>query len=425
MKRTLLVAIAVCLVGCGDQSTSKKVQLRYMAWGNPEQMALEEEFCQEFNRQNPDIEVKFFRVPGSAYLNKAIVMFASRTSPDVVRIDHFNFASLAKKDYFLNMNPLAEADADFHKDDFYPQAIREGMVGSQLQGMNVMFGATIVYYNKNLLKKNGLQDPYKLWEEGKWTWEKYREYAIATTVRDESGRPKVFGTQIAGWPLYVGTIWGFGGDIFDKQGNPTFNDPKTVAGYQFLADLRWKDKVCPTPAQGANSAFTFESGKLAMIVDWMGNTPRFRKVIKDFEWDTVPIPSGIGGAVPPVKGNQLIIYRESKHPKEAWRFVRFMTGPWVEERLYCQRKRNFPTRRAQANSDAYLKSTEPPFNTASMVKAVEIGRELPITDRWGEVSTIHTMEIDNLWSGRERNAKVVLDEIQRKVIKMLGEEEGF
>ena len=167
MKRTLLVAIAVCLVGCGDQSTSKKVQLRYMAWGNPEQMALEEEFCQEFNRQNSDIEVKFFRVPGSAYLNKAIVMFASRTSPDVVRIDHFNFASLAKKDYFLNMNPLAEADPDFHKDDFYPQAIREGMVGDQLQGMNVMFGATIVYYNKNILKKNGLEDPHKLWEEGK------------------------------------------------------------------------------------------------------------------------------------------------------------------------------------------------------------------------------------------------------------------
>ena len=77
-----------------------------MAWGNPEQMALEEKLCEQFGAENPDIEVKFFRVPGSAYLNKAIVMFASRTAPDVVRIDHYNFPDLVRKGYFLDLTRL-------------------------------------------------------------------------------------------------------------------------------------------------------------------------------------------------------------------------------------------------------------------------------------------------------------------------------
>ena len=51
--------------------------IRYMAWGNPEQLAVEQQLVDEFMRQNPDIRVRLFKVPQSAYLNKAIIMLAS------------------------------------------------------------------------------------------------------------------------------------------------------------------------------------------------------------------------------------------------------------------------------------------------------------------------------------------------------------
>ena len=79
MRQLIPITLCLALIGCGADPYAGKIQLRYMAWGNPEQLALEQEMCEDFNRQNPDIHVSFVRVPASAYKNKMIVMFASRT----------------------------------------------------------------------------------------------------------------------------------------------------------------------------------------------------------------------------------------------------------------------------------------------------------------------------------------------------------
>ena len=80
-----ILALAI-LAGCGAPKDTR-IQLRYMAWGNVEQLAIEQRIVDEFNRRNPDVHVTLFKVPGSSYRNKMIVMFASRTAPDVVRVD--------------------------------------------------------------------------------------------------------------------------------------------------------------------------------------------------------------------------------------------------------------------------------------------------------------------------------------------------
>ena len=83
-----------------------------MAWGNPEQLALEEQLCERFNFQQSEIHVRFLKVPGSAYANKSVVMLASDTAPDVMRVDHYNFANLQKKRFFLDLSSLATKDSD-------------------------------------------------------------------------------------------------------------------------------------------------------------------------------------------------------------------------------------------------------------------------------------------------------------------------
>ncbi len=69
MSRRLLVTVrtaavaTLCLAwGCGRDDFANKVQLRYMAWGNPEQMALEEHICDEFNEK-----ILTFMSPSSKY----------------------------------------------------------------------------------------------------------------------------------------------------------------------------------------------------------------------------------------------------------------------------------------------------------------------------------------------------------------------
>ncbi|CAN5720684.1 sugar ABC transporter substrate-binding protein [soil metagenome] len=396
-----------------------------MAWGNPEQLGVERDFVERFNRENPDLLVRLVTVPGSSYGQKMTTMLVSRTAPDVMRVDHYNFPAMQKKGFFRDLTPLAAADPGFHRDDFYPTAIGEGTVDGRLYGLNVLYGGILIYYNKTLFRQAGLEDPYALYGRGEWTWDRFRASAIALT-RFENGKAKTFGTLIPGFPTNVPLVRAFGGELLSPDAKSSrVASPGTIRAYQFLADLVWKDHVAPTPSQGANAAFTFESGKLGMVFDWMGMTPRFRKAIQGFDWDVCPVPTGPEGGSTIVKGNQLVIAADSPHPEAAWRFARFLTGPAVEKRLYAQIRRSFPTRKAVAESDDFLKTEQAPFNTRAFVSSIETAKPLPITDRWAQWTQILNSELDNLMSGRERDAGVVLRRADAKIDKALREPEGF
>ena len=397
-----------------------------MAWGNPEQLALEEQLCEQFNRENPDIRVKFLKVPGSAYANKSVVMLASDTAPDVMRVDHYNFANLQRKDFFLDLTDLAKKDPDWNDSEFFPQTIQEGTINGRLFGLNVLFGGTVIYYNKTMIKNAGTEDPYVLWSKGQWNYEKFVETAKRLTKKDSEGRFTQFGILVPTFPGWTPFVYGFGGELLNEAHTASgLRDPRTVAGLQFVADLRYKHQCAPTPAQGANSAFTFESGKLGMSVDWMGMTPRYRKAVKDFEWDVVPLPIGPVTGATIVKGNQLVIPKNCKSPGAAWRFARFITSEKIEHLLYVKNRRCFPTRKAVANSREFLDSTLPPTQIHIFLDAVQGGKQLPIDDRWAEWTTTMNNELDTLWNGKERDAKVVSDRAATAVDKVLSEEPGW
>jgi multiple sugar transport system substrate-binding protein len=421
-----ILGLGLATLSCGPDPAAGKIAIRYMAWGSPEQSALEQSFCEEFNRRNPDIYVRFVQVPGSAYLNKAVVMFASRTAPDLVRIDHYNFPELFQKGWFYDLSEIAAKDKGFHYQDFFPLAMDEARVDNGFYGLNQQFGAEIVYYNKTMVRQAGLADPYQLYLKKQWTWARFRQHAIAMTRLRPNGRAVQFGCAVPTFPMNVPVIWAFGGHLISPdQKTSRVGEPGVAAAYQFMADLRFKDHCAPTPAESANSAYSFESGQLGMTLNWMGMTPRYRSVITDFDWDICPLPAGPASDLTMVKGNQLVVNRESEHPEAAWRLSRFLTSPEIETELYINRRRNFPTRKSVAYSKQFLETTLPPYNTKAFLQAVEHARSLPIGPRW--TAWTHAMEDaeDDLFSGRERNAAPVMAAAAQKINVILNDEEGF
>ena len=137
------LALACCLaatLSCAPDDG--RVHLRYMAWGNPQQLALEQRICDMFNAEHPNIQVDLVRVPGSAYANKMIIMLASHTAPDVMRCDHYFFPSLVRKDYFLCLDPLIAREKSFYLNDYFPIARDECQ--PQLHRITRMFEPDLV-----------------------------------------------------------------------------------------------------------------------------------------------------------------------------------------------------------------------------------------------------------------------------------------
>lgn len=399
------------------------IEIRYMAWGNPQQLKLEKQFCEEFSKTHPGIRVKFIQTPSSAYGNKMILMLASRTAPDVMRVDHYNFPALVAKDYFHPLDDLIAKDSVYKTSDYFPGAVEEGRYKEKLFGVNVLFGAPSIYYNKELLKKAGLEEPYALWKRGEWNWDTFLRYAKALTTRDAKGKPLTYGCFINDLPFRMAVVYSFGGNIM-RDGKVALTDGKAKEAFRFLHELRFKHRVEPTVAQAANSAFTFDSGKLGMQIDWMGITPRLRDAAK-FDWDVCPMPMKPGGTTL-VKGNQLVMSAESKHPEAAWEFMKYMTGPEVERKLYVELRRCFPTRKDVALSPEYLRSgDQPPHHLDAFVDSVQRGRILPITSRWSEWTTEFNSGMEPVFNGTQKNLDAGLAEAQRRANATLAVREGL
>ncbi len=419
------ILLGILATSCSGPKDDR-IQLRYMAWGNVQQLEIEQRIVDEFNKRNPDVNVRLFKVPGSAYRNKMIVMFASRTAPDVVRVDHFDFPQLAERNYFRDLDDLIAKDPEYNLSDFYPLSIEEGRVNGRIQGINVLFGGGIMFYNKTLLAAEGLEDPYELWKRGEWTYDKVLEYAKKCTKFDSSGRPTQFGINMPPMPFYIGVLQAFGGkfltDDLQKSG---LTMPESIQAMQWISDLRWKHKCSPTPSQGANSAFSFETGKMAMTFDYVGMSSRYREMVTRFDWDICPMPLGPKGDSFFVKGNQLVMYRETKNPDASWRFMKFMNGPIAERILYIEQRRQSPTRIALAESDDFLKPKEKPFNMDAVALTVSKGKVLPIGPRWQEVMQTVGGELDNLFAGREKDASTAMKRAADSVNRVLAEDPGL
>ncbi len=418
-----LAPLALLAASACAPDDPRTVEIRYMAWGNPQQLEVEKAFCEEFSASHPGIKVRFIQTPASYYGQKMILMLASRTAPDVMRVDHYSFPALVAKDYFHRLDEFIAKDKEFKLADYFPGAVEEGLYKGGVYGLNVLFGAPTIYYNKDILKKAGLEEPYQLWKRGEWTWDAYLRYAKATTTKDKSGKPLTFGSYINDLPSRLAVVYGFGGEIM-RGGRVVLAEGKARKAFHYLHALRFKHKAEPSASQAANSIFGFDGGKLAMAPDWMGATPRLRDAAS-FDWDVCPFPVAPEGSTL-VKGNQLAMSAESRHPEAAWEFMKYMTGRRAERKLYVELRRSFPTRKDVAHSKEYLASGDkPPHHLDAFVYAIETGRVLPITSRWSEWTGEFNSGLEPLFNGTTSDVDAALKEAQKRANDALAVREGL
>jgi ABC-type glycerol-3-phosphate transport system substrate-binding protein len=126
-----------------------------------------------------------------------------------------------------------------------------------------------------------------------------------------------------------------------------------------------------------------------------------------------------------VKGNQLVMNRETPHPAESWEFMKFMTGPDAEMILAGQLRRCAPTHKSVAAKPEYLAADKAPFHPEVFVTSIRTGRELPITNRWQEWTTELNRFLDLIWLGNEHDAGKVMAKAVPAINEILHGEEGF
>lgn len=167
-----------------------------------------------------------------------------------------------------------------------------------------------------------------------WTWNDFRAAAKKLTI-NKNGKTVQWGADIgylSGWDGGWQTIAASDGmkTFLDRSsGKPKLNieQKPVIDAWKFIADFAFKDKSAPSPAAErgfSQSGGAFASGKVAMVPDGSWSLGPYKTAVKRL--GVARLPRGTTGkSIGPVWGTNMFIAKASKHPKQAYDFLRWWT----------------------------------------------------------------------------------------------------
>ena len=280
-----LVAVSLALAACSGggsgagQSGKKADPVALNLWTfNELHTQYYQKTAELWNEQHQDkpIDLAIDTYPNAEMHNKLLIALQSGVgAPDVVDININFFSNFLKGDIQLaELNDLIEPE----KDKFISSRFDIYSKDGKIYGVDFHVGATVVYYNKEILDQAGVDmNTIK-------TWDDY--VAAGKKVKAATGKPMtVFEVtnQRPFWPMIVQQ----GSDYLAEDGSVTLDSDINVRTLETMHDWIYKEEIAiPMPGgnTGSEEFFAFmNDGGAASLIMPMWYMGRFTNYMPDLK----------------------------------------------------------------------------------------------------------------------------------------------
>jgi multiple sugar transport system substrate-binding protein len=228
----------------------------------------------------------------------------------------------------LNLQSLADGDAGFPLDDFYPRFLDAARYQGDLWGVPTSAQVRVMFYNRALFDAAG--EPYP---EPGWTLAEFLARAAALTAGE--GEEKVYGFL----PLngHAGDLRVFvalqGASPWGEEGRPRFDAPDVVAAVGWYADLALAHGVMPLLAADATGLEGWEARRALVREERAAMWTDYAGVDRGDVWPPggevgmAPLPLRAAGAegVTSFSYEGLFIAGDATDPQACWEWLRHLS----------------------------------------------------------------------------------------------------
>ncbi|MGN6427546.1 MAG: ABC transporter substrate-binding protein [Leifsonia sp.] len=333
---------------------------------------------------------------------------------------YVSLGDLAADGAIQDLSSWIADDASLNTSDFIPSIYDAySKVGDKRYGLPFDGDTHVLFYNKEILARNGIANPPK-------TWDEYLK-DVKTITANESSKG-VYGAAVFGQksPLILGASYanrlaGFGGEFLDADGKPALDSEAAVQAAQALVDV---DKYAlPTPAEtdfGAGNSAWF-AGKVGFIENWTDLGVRSEDATSDSKvagkWGVVTLPVGGSNTTSRaslVAGFTWVITANTKKTDLAKAFIAFATSSKVNSQLLVASPPTGidPNRKSSLEDATYGKE----FPEIQAVNRATLTGTLawPTGPHATELAQVLTDGLAKLLAGQGGSAKQTMDAIQAK-----------
>lgn len=298
--------------------STQPITLIYQIWDQNQSPAMQQ-IIDEFKKTQPNINVQLSFLRNKDYWAKLqLDASAGNSLPDVFWMNSPYFLKFAADGLIMPLDERIRAD----KLDManYPQSLLDIYSWNEKRyALPKDFDTIGLWYNKTLFDAAGIKYPDETWD-----WDKVRE--VAKKLTDPAKGVWGIASRLDSQEAYYNTIYQNGGFVISPDRKTSgYANPATIEGLKFWTDLikdgssPGQDIMIKTP-----SLDLFKAGKIAMIYDGSWSQIDFAQdaYTKD-KVDVAVLPKGKKRATV-IHGIGNVIAANTKYPKEAWEFLKFL-----------------------------------------------------------------------------------------------------
>ena len=279
----------------------------------------------DFETAHPNITVEITLVPfGNA---DQLFMTAAQggEAPDLMRLssDQLGAIGEVRVDGYPLLEDLRPHLTPQDRAQFEPRALDSMRYGEELYGVPASQDCLSLIYNKALFDAEGLGYPNE-----NWTEQDLLAAAQQLTQQDVQGLALPIKTAYWWFPIQEG----FGGSLFDEQGNPTLDSNGSSEAMRWMLDLELTEEVVATGTQIEGMKNQFITSKAAMIVDGPWNWATYEDSRLNIGQTLLPTVSESGQRMSPlVTYKGWTVSKQSAHKVAATELALWLSSQSVQK----------------------------------------------------------------------------------------------
>ena len=432
MRPGLLFLITISLVlasfgayaAAGTAKPAERIHVTYWEkWTGFEKEGMES-VVNDFNKSQDRIFVEYIAV--SSVNQKALIAVAGGRPPDVAGLWDGDVVVFADKNALVPLDDYIRK-AGIKPEDYIPAFWELCHYQGHVWALPSTPATTALHWNKGMFKAAGL-DP----ERPPSTFAELDAFSRQITKIDRvAGRIHSMGflpPEPGWWNMYWGFF--FGGRLWDGGSKILIDDPGNIKAFEWIRS--YAEQYGISALQTFRSTFgnfsspedAFLSGKVAMVLQgvWLNNY--IRQYAPDMEWGACPFPVVKKGDDPftAAQSDVLLIPRGSKHPDEAFEFIRYVNRQKPMEKLCLSHRKITPLSRI--SREFYQEHKNPYIRVFQDLARSKNAITPPKMSIWNEYSGEIYNAFDRVWM-LKATPEQAIKEVKKRIQKSWDREQSI
>ena len=332
-----------------------------------------------FEKLHPDLHVEVQQIPWTAAHEKLLTAYVGEATPDIAMLGNTWVPEFVALNALEPLDSLATQSKEIRRDDFFDGIWKTNVVNGKTYGIPWYVDTRLIFYRTDLLAKAGYKDFPQTWAEWTSAMKKIksqmsdRQFPLLMPT-NEWAQPVILALQEGSPILRDGGRYG------------AFEQPQFHSAFDFYVGIYRQGLASPVSSSQVSNLFQeFQRGNIAMYISGPWMIGEFKTRIDSSmqkNWNTALMPGVNGPGVSTAGGSSLSLFAASKHKREAWQLMEYLSRPDVQLNFY-HLTGDLPPRKSAWQDTAFANNKY----TLAFRQQLERVVPTPQVPEWEEIAT--------------------------------------